>query len=415
MNFKRSTQCATLSLLTSLGLFFGSNIYANDWKQSGVLQFGLDAWYLKPSVKQDNFYGPSPKDADLSHTMLAMPSSGTAWHYRPVSPWYKFQGSISPTRSLVFSTKFRADQSIGLRLDELSADYSISEFLGIRAGVVDYKLSWCSAYDVSSPWIYEPNAFCSMRYTTTISGGAPGLQTYLNNQYGSYRLQTIAGVYMPTIANYDKNDFGNIVVDGSPQMTDKNLKYGISLNLLNIDNGTDIRFSWIQTKQRALSALLTEGRQVSNITYAAMSFNATPRVNIKISRSDYFGTLNIEDNFPPGISWTGVIGNIHFSNSTAELRYNANQKNTLALAYSLYQFRASNKNIPLAVTEMTTITDGKFFMLDRHQISGSWRYDWDSGVFAIAQLSYTNVINGYLDGRYKANALAAGLRVGYVY
>jgi len=388
---------------------------SNTWTRSGTLQVGLDAWKLKPSVDRDYFYGPFPQDADLSHTVLALPSSRTAWHYRTVSPWYKFQGSISPYRSLVLSTKFRADQSIGFRLDELSADYAFSDFLGVRAGIVDYKLSWCSAYDVTSPWIFEPNAFCSLRFTSTVTGGAPGFQTYFNNKYGKYRVQTIGGVYIPGFANYEVREFGNFTLDGSPQRNDKHIKLGLSLNLLNVDSGTTIRLSWIQSRQQAQSERLSEGTQISNMTYAGLNFNVTSRLSLKLTRSDYFGSININDQFPFEYTWTGSTQKIHFSNSTAELRYSLNQRNTFAIAYSQYKYGINNFNIPPGLFQSYQITDGKFFALDRQQISASWRYDWDSGLFAIAQLSYTNVTNGYNDGRYKANALAAGLRVGFIY
>lgn len=415
MNFKNTLKSALSTLLIGWILSISSTVSANGWNRSGVLQLGLDAWYLDPSVKQDNFYGPFPQDYDLSHTMLAMPSSRSMWNYRPVSPWYKFQGSISPSKSLVFSTKFRADQSIGLRLDELSVDYALSEFLGVRAGVVDYKLSWCSAYDVTSPWIFEPNSFCSARYTTTVTGGAPGFQTYLNNKYGNYRLQTIGGVYFPGLANYDTEDFGNFSLDGSPQKNDRHLKYGVSLNLLNVDTGTTARFSWIQTKQQAQSDLMTVGDQLSNMTYAALSFNLTPRLSVKLTRSDFFGSIMLADQFPAQYSWNGATQKTHFSNSTAEMRYTLNQRNTLAVAYSLYQYGINNFDIPPPLYDSYNISNGKFFMLDRQQISTSWRYDWDSGFFAIAQLSYTSLINGYNDGRYKSNAMAAGLRIGFIY
>jgi hypothetical protein len=409
---------AKTALLLSL-LVLSSTIKAqgssNSWNRSGTLQVGVDAWKLNPSVDRDYFYGPFPQDYDLSHTMLAMPSSDTKWHYRPISPWYKFQGRISPNRSLVFSTKFRADQSIGFRLDELSADYAFSDFLGVRAGVVDYKLSWCSAYDVTSPWIYEPNAFCSMRYTTTVTGGAPGFQTYFNNKYGNYRIQTIGGVYLPNIANYETEDFGNFILDGSPQKNNKHIKLGLSFNVLNVDTGTSARLSWIQSRQQAQSELFSEGTQISNMLYVGLSFNVTPSMSIKLTRNDFFGSIYINDQFPEQYTWTGSTQKTNFSNSTAELRFALNQRNTLSFAYSLYQYGIKNYDIPPGLFASYQIGDGKFFALNRQQLSTSWRYDWDSGLFAIAQLSYTNVINGYNDGRYKANAMAAGIRIGFIY
>jgi hypothetical protein len=300
-------------------------------------------------------------------------------------------------------------------MDEMSADYAISDFLGIRAGVVDYKLSWCSAYDVSSPWIYEPNAFCSMRYTTTVTGGAPGFQTYFNNKYGSYRVQTIGGVYLPNIANYETEDFGNFRLDGSPQHNNKHMKLGLSLNVLNVDTGTSARLSWIQSRQQAQSELLSEGKQISNMLYMGLDLNLMPRLSLKLTRNDFFGSININDQFSDEETWTGALQKTNFSNSTAEFRYTINQRNTLALAYSLYQYGITNHNTPANLMTSFQIGDGKFFALNRHQISSSWRYDWDSGLFSIVQLSYTNVVNGYNDGRYRANAIAAGLRIGFIY
>ena len=135
---------------------------SDEWNKSFTLQVGVDAWKLRSSVSEDTFNGPYLQDWDMSHTMLGLPSSQTTWDYNPVSPWYKFQGSVAPTRNLVFSTKFQANQTVGFKIDELSVDYAISEFLGFRTGIVDYKLSWCSAYDTQSPWIFEPNMFCGL-------------------------------------------------------------------------------------------------------------------------------------------------------------------------------------------------------------------------------------------------------------
>ena len=104
MKFIYATKIALLLSFLALSSTIAAQDSSNSWIRSGTLQFGIDAWKINPSVDRDYFYGPFPQDYDLSHTMLAMPSSDTKWHYRPTSPWYKFQGSISPNQSLVFST-----------------------------------------------------------------------------------------------------------------------------------------------------------------------------------------------------------------------------------------------------------------------------------------------------------------------
>lgn len=402
-------------MLASAGPIQAQQSISTDWNKSMTFQFGVDAWHLRSSTQEDVFNGPQPQDWNMSHSMLGLPSSMTTWDYNPVSPWYKFQGSVSPLRNLVFSTKFQANQTLGFRIDELSADYALSEFLGFRAGIVDYKLSWCSAYDTQSPWIFEPNMFCGMKYTTSVTGGAPGAQTYFNNKYGDYRFQALAGVYLPNTLNYDTKDFGNYVLDGSPQKNDKNLKYGLSFNLLNVQSGTQLRLSWVHGDQHATSDLYSTGQQRSDMTYAGLEMNLAPRLNLRLSRTDYFGSIRTQDQFDPEYSWNGVLSNVHFSNSTVELRYLVNQSNMFALAYTLYQYNIDNQDLPVALVEGSGIWGDGYFALNRQQVSASWRHDWDSGLFSIAQVSYTDLINGYNGARYKANSLAAGLRVGFTF
>jgi outer membrane receptor for ferrienterochelin and colicin len=151
------------------------------------------------------------------------------------------------------------------------------------------------------------------------------------------------------------------------------------------------------------------------MTYAAFETNLSSKLNFRLSRSDYFGSITTEDEFDPSYSWNGVISNIHFSNTTAELRYLLNQRNMFALAYTIYQYNIDNKDLPAALIENSDVWGNGYFMLNRQQASASWRHDWDSGLFSIAQISYTSLINGYNGGRYKADSLAAGLRVGFTF
>jgi hypothetical protein len=401
-------------------LFFSGSsqsqsLVQSDWNESYTLQFGVDIWNLRPSISEDVFYGPYPSQWNASHSMLGLPSSKTTWNYSPVSPWYKFQGTISPLNNLKFSTKFQANQASGLKIDEISVDYGISEFLGVRAGIVDYKMSWCSTYETTSPWIYEPNTFCGMRYTATVTGGAPGAQTYFNQKLGEYRFQALAGVYQPNAFNYDNEEFGNYLLDGSPQKNTKNLKYGLSFNLLNVNNGTQLRLSWIHADQQAVTDLLSLGYQNSEMFYAGLEFYLAPKLKMRLTRTDHIGGIRIQDQFIPKESWNGALSNVHFSNTTIDVRYLIDQRNTLALAHTLYQFNIDNKDLPRPLVETYgTYSDG-YFMLKRQQTSVSWRHDLDNGLFSIIQLSYTDLVNGYDGGRYKANAMTVGLRVGVTF
>ena len=255
--------------------------------------------------------------------------------------------------------------------------------------------------------------FCGMKYTGSITSGAPGAQAYFNNKVGDYRFQALGGIYLPGILNYDTQDFGNLLVDGSPQKNTQNNKYGVSFNLLNTYTGTQFRLSWIQSNQIAETQLNARGHQIANIFYAGADFKLSPNWNLKLTRTDQFGFTSSGETLPDGVRVDLPGTNIHFSNTSAEIRYLAGHSDTLALAYTLYQY-TMDLDYPLSSPDLSNGINGSgFFKLSRHSVAGSWRHDWDSGFFTVLQASYTYVNHGYAGARHPVNAFALGLRLGF--
>jgi hypothetical protein len=106
------------------------------------VQLGLDAWDLKT---------PDRSNAPLKGVdRLYLANSYTQWSYRNPSAWIKTSGQWDISSNLSLTYKARADQSVGTQLDDLNFDYRLSPKLGFRAGVLDYKTSWCRTYETDS-------------------------------------------------------------------------------------------------------------------------------------------------------------------------------------------------------------------------------------------------------------------------
>ena len=159
---------AKLVLVLSAALLTGQVARAEDTSledlaQNSVIKFstqmGIDAWDLNT---------PSRATTPLKGVdRLYLPDSYTKWKYKNTSPWIKTTGQWDLTSNFSISFKARAEQSVGLLLDELNIDYRLSPMLGFRAGVLDYKTNWCRTYETDSPWIQEIHPFCTcLLYTS---------------------------------------------------------------------------------------------------------------------------------------------------------------------------------------------------------------------------------------------------------
>lgn len=131
---------------------------------------GIDAWRLDPSVDSD----PEPWNAQ--NTNLLLPNAATAWHFTNTSPYVIVSANQSIGKTATLSFKAKANQTSGLKVDEAALHKEISPSLGVRAGLVNYKTSWCRTYEPDNGWIREVETTCLTRALSDVTGGAPGLQ-----------------------------------------------------------------------------------------------------------------------------------------------------------------------------------------------------------------------------------------------
>lgn len=136
------------------------------------------------------------------HSNLLLPNSHTQWPYQEFSGYGRLTGSLQLGSGVEASVKVRADQTVGFRVDEAFAKKNISPFLGIRAGVVDYKTSWCRTYESDTVWIREVEVICNTPQFRDVTGGAPGAQIVINNILGNYLIQSQAGIYRPLLLDF---------------------------------------------------------------------------------------------------------------------------------------------------------------------------------------------------------------------
>lgn len=363
-------------------------------------QVGVDAW---------QFSSEKPEK-------LLMMATNTQWQYRPVSPWGTFDGRLMLSSQATVSLKARANQEMGSHVDELSADWALSPSAGVKAGVLDYKTSWCRTYDIDSPWVRENDPFCTVVSTSGPGGGAPGLQAYVNLPIGNYRVQSIAGVYNPLAFNYNTTEFSNLGYALSH--VTKNQKQGVSINALNLDTATEFRVGVLQAQQ-ALSAYeswkmpVFQVEQNYGLVFAGASFYATPQLNVRMQTLRHL-MVNKE------ISNPAVSGphtrrgyNVNRTSHVMELNYQASAEDMFGLALSKYQYNVASTETNYPFAGYTVSPDS--YVYAQKSVSLAWRHHWPQGVFTVLQLTRSQLAlndkDAHIDRAASANGL--GLRLGY--
>ena len=190
-----------LSLCTSLEVKAFDETQDSKWTG----QVGLDYWQLKPSVSKDSAPGYSEEN-----TNLLLPNAATTWNYKDLSAYANLMGTKQITNSISVSLKARANQTVGMRIDEASVQYNLSPTFGARVGIVNYKTSWCRPYEPDNGWIREIEAICVTPQFLDVTGGAPGAQLFANNTWGDYLVQSQVGIYRPLEFNYAPKEYGNL-------------------------------------------------------------------------------------------------------------------------------------------------------------------------------------------------------------
>jgi hypothetical protein len=409
LRFQRSNGALVVQLLACLcSCFIALSAHAQiwqdpdaDWFTTHVAQVGADAWRLSPQ---------SPE------TLLMLPTN-SQWHYKSVSPWLTFDGQMTVHRNAMLSLKVRADQAMGTHLDEMSLDWSVSPSLGIKAGVVSYKTSWCRTYDVDSPWVRENDPFCMVRKTSDASGGAPGFQVYANAPIGSYRVQALAGMYRPLLLNYNTDEFSNLSYPIAH--VDRNDKKGVSMSVQNLETATELRLGLLSADQSQFvyadwNAEDFRVYQHYNMVFLGVAFYLAPKVQVRLQTLRH--NMASQNRSLAGSTKPSYLGgsDLERRSEVVEVNYWHSSQDVFAFAISRYLFdnTFAKTNFPFAGYEI----DRNYYVYKNKNISASWRHNWAKGFYTSMQWSY-NSLDLYdrfaSPSQRNAGGHGLGVRLGY--
>jgi hypothetical protein len=383
----------------------------HDVSARATTQIGLDYWHLNPSVESGS-----------NNRRFFLANNTSQWNYKNLSPWMTVNGKLEVASKVAISLKFRADQSSGLRIDELNADYAVSPSLGIRAGVLDYKVSWCRRYEIDLPWVRENDPFCTVRTTGRAIGAAPGLQVYGQTFFDDYRIQAVAGVFRPKAFSYDKDEFTNYEMDEFSTVQVNN-KRGASVSAVNVNTGTEFRLSWQGSDQRARIAYPDTNakklQQKVDLLYGGFSYYLKDGLSIRATylksnakSGDYLYEEDPWQQYPINPFNSKQVR----VSKTLEFIYQMDAANIFAFAASRYDFKINDKayrynHFPLI--DLDFESDWRF---RNDSFSLGWRRDWRKGLFTSLQLTTVKtkqVVSQNKRQNFKGHAHALGLRLGY--
>jgi hypothetical protein len=358
---------------------------------------GFDAWDIQNNAE------------NAAHErVLFLANSTPQWTERNPSPWVRLDTELALSEDWTGRVKFRGAQNTDWRVDELNLNWDVSPKLGLSAGVVDYKTSWCRPYDVDSPWVRENDPFCTVRTTDQATGAAPGIQAYTQWGGNAWTLQTHLGVFDPLVMGYDKTDFGNTTLKDRSEVL-KNRKVGGGFSWLHHYTATEARLGLLYTQQSADwdayadDAPLIRLNQEARLVFAGLNFHPMPSWSMRLTHiyEQLDGHwLNESENRRDRQRKSVSVENI----------FRINSSNSLALAWAQYQIRVND--------EWRFGSDGPWSALpldvfDNTIVSISWRKDWSPWLFSSVQASHAKTKFDFFGlGTAQPSGNGLGLRVG---
>lgn len=387
--------------------------WADDVTGSHVLQVGVDAWRINTSAQEDT----TANMKAVSRLQLA--NSYPVWAYQDVSPWLRFDGGLRVGGNTLLALKYRSDQSTGSRLDEASVDWAYHAF-GVKAGVLDPKMSWCRTYDVDSPWVRESNGFCTIQPDNFAKGSAPGVQTYANLVLGDYSFQGLVGIYRPLMFDYAPRETPTIAVASSATVL-SHTRSGMALSATNLKNGTEVRLGLMTDSFAANTPAESGGPSWisavdSRVLFAGLSWYLNSRWALRGTYFTYVGNYvrTITSDTPYVIRNSDTT----YRAGTLEANYQLNTIDVVSAAYSAYDYDVSGKTFKFEgeSTVLNSVLDG-YPRFTTQNVSLSWRRDWGRGLFSVLQFTRAQVDQSQSDvvttQKTSSTGTAFGLRLGY--
>ena len=405
MFLKRQLHSRAGALGLALGLFTltltGAARAQTDGQVKNTLQMGLDAWHL------DYSHEDKPRQQ-----RLLMADNKPAWKYREASPWLTLQSQVRMGTHGELELRARANQNYGGQIDQLSYAHAISPSLGLRAGVLDFRATWCRSHDTDNPWVRENDPFCTVKSTSDATASAPALQAYTVWETDAYQFQANAGLFRPKALGYAPREFNNLVLPPSAHVTQNN-KQSLSVNALNKETATEWRLSWIGAHQRFFDSGLVPVNpgfaptqlnfdQNTNAYFAGVSWPLSRQLSARLTHLNSASKAHCEQ-FNPN-SGPACTYQFKKSSTVLELNYQANPTDVLSLALTQYPAKQAG-------------TWGGYDSVYRSS-SVSWRRNWTGDWFTAVQVTRANSlirsnnsILSYAPGT--ASAWGLGLRLGY--
>lgn len=373
-------------------------------------QAGIDIWQLKPSVDMDS----QPNFVEENSNLL-LPNSHTKLSYRDISAWGRLIGNKQITNDISISAKIRGDQTVGLRADEAQIQKDISPSLIVRAGVVDYKTSWCRSYESTNGWIQEIEAICNTPQFRDVTGGAPGIQILTRQTWADrYAVQTQAGLYKPMFMNYAPQEFGNLIPSSKFQVK-KNNKLGLNFNGIDLTNGSEMRLSYIRSEQSAYlpePELNGNHNLASDLFYIGLGLPLSDQLSFRITHLE----LHQKSVCISPVAQIGSACNLNLrsrKNSTAiELAYRWRGSHLFSTGLGQTHFDTDQDFFTPTLDVYSTALP---FTIDSKQSAIAWRTDWSNNIFTIAQFIRSKQKNTHAGMNYHSHGHALGFRLGYLY
>lgn len=329
-----------------------STAHAQDVTFTGTI--GADAWHISG--------GPA----------RYLPDYSTPEPWRSTSAWAR--GSVqtrldTEAGPLTLTAQGQKHQVNGSRVDRLDADLRLTDASGVRVGVLPYRISWCRTYDNRSPWLAEPDAFCRFSGLNELATGAFGSQVYHSALLAGWLVDSMAGVYRPSVDGQVQG-LGPYTSVGPTVL---HTAHGASVNALHLASGIQTRAGWLRTRQTQDDTTGAKGAYQRRLEYdsyyLAAEGNVSPQLEVRASLAGYLG----EQVNPANLyGWDG-------RSATLEAIYKPAPGHSLALGYSRYR----------------NATDYAADTIHRQRLSVpstslAWRFDLPAGWWAVLQWTRTD-------------------------
>jgi hypothetical protein len=322
-----------------------------------VLLFAAPVLATTPAISVGVDHWQTP---DVGHRYSPNYSPTNDW--RPTAAWVRGQAEFTLGNGLTASLAAQHHAVDGSRIDRAELDWRATSDTGARIGVLPYRLAWCRTYDRTSVWIKEPDAFCRFPGLSEITQGGFGVQAYKSVTLGGWMVDSMAGVYKPTVDGQDKKLA--IYVPVGP--TVRHDKIGASVNAIHLQTGTQIRAAWLRSwldQDDARAVRRPYQRQLRYDTaFVGIEGDPWPGITARLTAAAYIGDQ------------------VHAANAyafnarsvTAELSHRRGA-HEFATGLSHYQNTTRYAGSPRAQT------------LDVPSLSLAWRYQIDRHLFVVTQ------------------------------